>query len=241
MPGPPPPCSWYDVIIVPPCIPCLEINPAPPLRIESLDTARTEWFRVTDSLNIGLLVLGNDTAGVRLEIVRASDGLRRMIPLSPAPDHAGLLLERSLANGGGDQYRLELIVPDGALAETYYVGPIQVVNDTAPDRRILERSSRSQQERVVIDLGHGAKGKTFDLDVYPVPADERLIVRVLSSERRWFRVRLYTVIGVMVAEGSCHGGQELTFSTLNLPLGAYIVRADDTSGNVVQRLVVVQR
>jgi len=115
------------------------------------------------------------------------------------------------------------------------------VNDTAPDRRILERSSRSQQERVVIDLGHGAKGKTFDLDVYPVPADERLIVRVLSSERRWFRVRLYTVIGVMVAEGSCHGGQELTFSTLNLPLGAYIVRADDTSGNVVQRLVVVQR
>jgi len=243
MPGPPPHCTRYDVIIAPPCIPCLdlEIEPAPPLRIESLDTARTQWFTVIDTLDIGLLVLGSDTSKVRMEIVRASDGLRRTVPLSPAPDTAGLLLERVLVNGGGDQYRLELIVGGGALTETYYVGPIPVVNDTAPDRRILGRNSVPSYERLVIDLGHRAEGGSFSLDAYPIPADEHVSVRIWSSEGRWYRVRLYTVVGVAVAEGSCRAGQELTFSTLTMPPGVYIVRADDGSGNVVQRLVVVQR
>jgi hypothetical protein len=241
LPGPPQPCTFYDVILPLPPPWCCPI--APPLIAPSTgDTARTAWFPIEDSITLLMAVLGSDTAHARMELVRQTDGMRFAVPLVPAPDTAAIIAERVFINGGGETYRLEFFARSGgSISEKYYLGALPTVNDTAPDRRAIGRGWEPFRERTVIDLGRMGTTSLSELELFPLPADAQLVVRIRSSSPEVYHVRLVSLLGTELAHGVCRSGQEVVFSTTQVANGVYVLRAHASSGNILQRLAVIHR
>jgi hypothetical protein len=241
LPGPPQPCTFYDVILPLPPPWCCPI--APPLIAPSTgDTARTAWFPIEDSITLLMAVLGSDTLHARMELVRQSDGMRFSVPLVPAPDTAAIIAERVFINGGGETYRLEFFARSGgSISEKYYLGALPTVNDTAPDRRAIGRGWEPFRERTVIDLGRMGTTSLSELELFPLPADAQLVVRIRSSSPEVYHVRLVSLLGTELAHGVCRSGQEVVFSTTQVANGVYVLRAHASSGNILQRLAVIHR
>jgi hypothetical protein len=76
-----------------------------------------------------------------------------------------------------------------------------------------------------------------NITVYPNPASDMLSIEGNSI----LSVRIYNILGQVVAEMTGNGSPTVSVSTSNLKSGLYIVMVEDASGNIGEQKIVINK
>lgn len=219
--------------------PKVVINSVDTMLWTRFDTLFTNWFTVGSSADISFYGMGSDTSFVQLELVKQSDGSRQTIAVAPATDSTAKLFTRTVINGAGNLYRLELRKKhvDAGFVEDILLGQLPVDNGggIGPARRGVE----DWEHHSIVNLATGDNGKEGpQATVYPNPAGEKVFISVYrnySSETvhtpvtpsKKLTVTVLNTLGEIIHRDSVLPGSVLELATDALPSGVYLVRVED--------------
>lgn len=198
------------------------------------DTVRSMPFAVGMALNIDMLLLGEGSDLLRLDLVRTSDGARTPLSLPQATDSAAVRVSFDLTNGNGELFRLEFYAATTAatFVQELISGEIPVEGETM---------ARRGAERRIVNLAAGAQAGDASGEIgiaaWPVPADKVLNVGAwindISSappDGLVIDVWLVDLTGRTCGRWSIPAGGSTSVDAAHLQTGVYLLHAEAQNG-----------
>lgn len=152
-----------------------------------------------------------------------------------------------LAYGQNDTISRQVIATAGGdttvngVSVSWTLGEVAIETIANEDSTVILTQGFQQGEYVITSVGE-ALSDEFEINIYPNPATEYIIVDLKSNEIKSTVVEIYNMEGKLVYNSKfekASGENRISLSTMNA--NQYILRVLDTSGNVLQTFKLIKR